>query len=230
MTAIQIWLSRGDELSHEAALQRRVWEELGCEPLLDTAGISVDVGGRAATLRGTVTSYPQKLAAERAAKRVAGLQGVCNEVAVALPLLLQRSDDDLARALARVLEWNVVVPAGGVWSRVEGGWVTLEGTASSDQQRHAAEQAVEPLAGVRGITNLIAVLPPAPPDDLKSRVDAALQRRAALHKDRIRVEARGATLVLRGHVHSIAERDEAEQTAWSVPGVAAVADQLTVDE
>lgn len=165
MTSIQIWLSRSDELAVQAELQNKVWDELEVEPTLDPSGLGVNVSEYVATLDGTVISYPQKLAAARAAKRVPGVQAVQNEIAVVLPVLQQRTDEDLGRAVAHALEWNVLIPHGRVTAAVARGWVTLEGNVEWDHERIAAEEAVAHLVGVRGITNSIAVTPLARPND-----------------------------------------------------------------
>jgi osmotically-inducible protein OsmY len=42
------------------------------------------------------------------------------------------------------------------------------------------------------------------------------------------VDAQGADVTLRGEVRSWAERDEAQRTAWSAPGVSNVINEIRV--
>ena len=225
---IQMWLSRGEELCRERELQCKVWDELEWEPMLDPTGLTVDVTGFAATLRGTVKSYPEKLAAERAAKRVPGIQTLSSDITVTLPPASERTDPQLTEEVQRALEWDILVPHDKITPRIAAGWVTLEGTVDGDFQRSAAAEAVFVLMGVKGVSNLVMVKPPSRPANVKSRVEAALRRRADLHGDRIKVEARDGAVVLHGHVRSLAEREEAEQAVRAVPGVILVEDDLQI--
>ena len=58
-------------------LQRDVLDELEFEPSVKAAHIGVTANKGVVTLTGFVTSYAEKLAAERAARRVKGGQGDC---------------------------------------------------------------------------------------------------------------------------------------------------------
>jgi osmotically-inducible protein OsmY len=230
MTSIEMWLSQADETKTQRELQDRLWDELHHEPCLDAHGLVLEVTDYVATLGGSVMSYAEKLAAERAAQRVPGIAGVVNEIAVVLPAREQRGDEALASMVARALEWDVFVPGERVTAQVVNGSVTLEGQVDWPYQRAAAEEAVQRLRGVRDAINHVTVVPRAVPADvLRSRLEAALQHAPLLHARRIRAETRGGTVVLHGHVRSLAERSEAEQVARAIPGVTAVEDELTVE-
>jgi osmotically-inducible protein OsmY len=225
--SIEMWLAEDDQLAVGSELQSRVFDELSREPALETADLTVGVDARVVTLAGTVRSYPEKLVAERAARRVPGVRGVRNGVAVVLPTDARRTDRQIARAAAWALDSDVLVPRGRVTAASHDGWVELTGVVTHHAERQAAEEAVERLVGVNGVTNLVALEPPAvPPEDAAAQVEATLRAHAALHGDHVRVEAFGATIVLRGRVRSLAERDEAVQIAWGVPGVTAVQAEL----
>jgi osmotically-inducible protein OsmY len=59
-------------------------------------------------------------------------------------------------------------------------------------------------------------------------VSAVPKRSAELDAGRIKVEADGDKVTLRGLVRSWAERDVAERAAWAAPGVRAVDNRITV--
>jgi len=81
----------------DSELQRYVMDELAWEPSVDAAEIGVSVNSGVVTLSGTVESYPQKWAAERAAERVKGVKAVTDEIEVRLPGARERTDSDIAR-------------------------------------------------------------------------------------------------------------------------------------
>jgi osmotically-inducible protein OsmY len=226
--SIEMWRADDDQTGLRSRLQGEVFGELAREPGLDRGDLRVDVSGRAVILSGTVRSLPQRLSAERAARRVRGVRDVRNEIAVVLPSSQVRSDEDLVEAAACVIESDVLVPRGKIEVVVVSGWIELAGAVVRHAERQAAEEAVQRLVGVRGVTNLITIEPAGAERDVKAVVAEALERRPALRGDRIKVEVVGGLTVLRGKVRSLAERDEAVAAAWGTPGVTSVRDRLRV--
>lgn len=209
-------------------LQEDVLQELDWEPSIDASHIGVEVNEGIVTLSGKIASYAQKWAAERAAKRVPGVKGLAVELEVTLPGSLRRSDTDIALAAMNAIDWNAAVPKDAVSVVVEDGWITLSGSVEWAFIRRAAEAAVRGLLGVRGVTNNIAIAPHVEPRDIKSKIEAALYRRAHLDTKAIKVDVSKGTVTLMGAVDSLAERDAVEQAAWSAPGVQQVIDNLSV--
>jgi osmotically-inducible protein OsmY len=109
-------------------VQRSVQDELKWEPgVSDASKIGVAVKDGVVTLTGFVSSYAEKWAAERAAKRVSGVNALAVELQVQLPGYAKKSDADIAKAAEHALSWDVLVPASSVSVMVERGWVTLDG-------------------------------------------------------------------------------------------------------
>lgn len=211
----------------DSELRRDIERELEMEPSIDERRIGVAVLDGIVTLTGEVRSYAEKWQAERTVERVAGVRGVVNDLVV--KPATERSDIDIARAAADVLKWNVLVPADRIKVRVESGWLTLEGDVEWEYQRRAAERAVRNLPGVRGISNLIVVKPRVQPSDVRRKIEEAFEREAAIDAQHIDVQVNGSEVTLGGRVRSWAERHAAEKAAWSVPGVTAVHNHLTVE-
>jgi osmotically-inducible protein OsmY len=160
----------------DAELQQDVVNELEWEPTIDAAEIGVAVKDGVVTLSGYVDSYVRKWAAERAAARVFGVRAVDEEIQVRLRGSLKRSDEDIAGAVASVLEWNVLVPHDRVKVQVQDGLVTLSGEVDWGYQKFAAEEAVRYLMGVVWFGNQITVKPTVEPQNIKDKIVSAFQR------------------------------------------------------
>ena len=87
-------------------LKKDILAELAYEPSINAADIRVFVKQGGVLLNGSVSSYAAKLAAAHAAKRVAGVKGVADEVAVHLPDSSRRTDDEIAAAAAKSIDWD----------------------------------------------------------------------------------------------------------------------------
>jgi osmotically-inducible protein OsmY len=210
-------------------IQKDVLEELKWDPRVKPNEIGVSVSNGVATLTGFVDSYLKKWAAEEAAHTVKGVRAVANDIEVKLPGSAERTDPEIADAVSRAIEWDTFIPADRVEITVSKGWVTLDGELEYQYQKEDAERAARRVTGVRGLTNLIRVKPGKPsPSDLKKKIEDALVRSAETDADRISVEVRGSTVVLKGTVRSYAEKQEAARVAWSAPGVTSVENQISV--
>jgi osmotically-inducible protein OsmY len=209
-------------------IQREVLAELKWDSRLQPNEIGVAVKDGVVTLTGTVDCFIKKWAAENASQRVRGVQAVANDIKVRLPDDDQRTDSDIASAAARALEWDGLVPDGGVKVTVSNGWVTLRGAVEWEYQRRAAERAVRGLPGVVGVSNLLTVRPGSTPSDLKRKIKDALTRSAATDARSIEVTLDGDRVILDGTVRSWVEKHEAERVAWSAPGVTEVLNRIVV--
>jgi osmotically-inducible protein OsmY len=216
-------------MKSDLELKKDILTELAYEPSINAAGIGVLVKQGGVLLNGSVSSYAAKLAAAHAAKRVAGVKGVADEIAVHLPDSSRRTDDEIAAAAAKSIDWVTTVPTGAVTVMVRDGWLTLEGVVEWAHQKYAAEEAVQRLTGVKGINNLIIIRPKQPtPADVNTAIKAAFERHALLDAEKITVETSGSKVVLRGTLGSCLESEEAERAARSAPGVSEVENHIVI--
>jgi osmotically-inducible protein OsmY len=215
-------------MKSDSEIERDVRDELKWDPDLDASDIAVSVKDGVVTLAGFTKSYTDRLEAELAAKRIAGVRAVANDIEVRLPAIDQRPDPDIARDAVSALKAELPISHDRIKVIVKDGWVTLEGAVEWQYQKTTAENAVRKVKGVKGVTNVVTVKPKVQPSELQHKIMEAFKRNAEVDANRITVEANGSEVILKGTVRSWIERQEAERVAWSAPGVTKVEDRIVV--
>jgi osmotically-inducible protein OsmY len=216
-------------MSNDLQLRQDVLDELEFEPSVNAAHIGVTANHGVVTLTGFVTSYAEKTAAERAARRVKGVRAIAEEIEVRLPSDTKRADDEIAARAVDILKWQVGVPADRIGVKVEKGVVTLTGEVDWQFQKTEADHIVHKLSGVVDVVNEVRVASPVHAYEVKDKLEKALQRSAEVEAARITVETEGGKVILNGKVKAWYERDIAERAAWSAPGVTEVQNRITIE-
>lgn len=212
----------------DSDIKKNVESELAWDADIAASDVGVSVREKIVTLSGGVRSYAQKVAAERAAQRVAGVAGVADEIQVRLTDT-GRLDADIAREAASALRYQLPHSAESIQVVVADGALRLEGEVEWNYQRERAEQAVQRIRGVRMVANKIKLRPAVAAADVQHKIVAAFHRNAALDAARLQVAASGGTVTLNGSVRSWSERRAAERAAWLAPGVTHVNNLISID-
>ena len=216
-------------MKNNETLQRDVQEAIKWEPLLHAAEIGVTAKDGVVTLTGVVDSYAKKLEAEDAAKNVAGVKAVAEEITVAFNGAAKHNDTQVATEVVNAFKFNWEIPSDQVHVTVENGWVTLSGTVEWNYQKDAAWKAVKNLAGVKGVSNNLTIKSNLHDAVEKQAIERALGRNWSIDAEDVKVAVSGNRVTLNGIVDSIYQRDEAGRIAWNTPGVSTVDNELVVD-
>lgn len=215
-------------MKSDGQLQQDVMDELQWEPRVQHANIGVAAKDGIITLSGFVASFAEKIAAEKAARRVKGVRGLAEEIEVRLAGDAKTADPEIAKRIADMFDWSALIPRGKIEVKVEHGWVTLTGSVEGHHQRKSAGDLASRITGVRGVSNQIGITAAPSPGDIRDRIIAAFRRNADLDASTITVTAEDHTVRLSGKVHAWYERQIAERAAWSAPGVSRVEDNIMV--
>ena len=216
-------------MKDNAEIQKDVQDAIKWEPLLRAAEIGVTVKDGVVTLTGTVDSYPKKMEAEDAAKRVEGVKAVVEKIEVKFNNGWAKKDDnEIATEVVNALKWHWQIPVDKIKAKVEKGWVTLSGELEWNYQKEAATNAIKNLLGVTGVGNNISIKSETQDRVEKMDIESALRRNWSIDDRNITVTASGHKATLTGTVDSWYEKDEAARIAWNAPGVWSVENELVV--
>ncbi|HEY0251576.1 MAG TPA: BON domain-containing protein, partial [Kofleriaceae bacterium] len=124
----------------------------------DACAIGVAVHHGVITLTGTVPCWKDKHAIEQAAFEVPGVRDIANEIAIKTCWNETISDSEIAEAARAALREAPVTHQQVHVTVSDQGDVTLSGAVLTADERTEAEKAIRRLAGVRYITNDLAVI------------------------------------------------------------------------
>ena len=209
-------------------LQEDVQDAIKFQPLLHAAEIGVTVKDGIVTLSGIVDGYFKKTEAENAAKNVAGVKAVVENITIKYNNH-SKNDNEVAVEVLKALESSWSVPDDKVKVKVENGWVTLDGELPWNYQREAAKSAINYLSGIKGITNNIKIKSEVHDAIEQKAVENALARHWSINTKDIKVKVSGTNVILTGHVSSLYQKEEAAHIAWNTRGVWSVENNLVVE-
>ncbi|MFZ6014340.1 MAG: BON domain-containing protein [Bacteroidota bacterium] len=213
-------------------LRKDVMDEIKWDPELRNVATEIGVATKdgVVTLSGRVDTYWKKLSAEKAAQRVLGVKVVASDIEIKVSTTGTRTDTEIAEAVSNALRWNSAVNEDKIEVKVDNGWVYLEGTVDFEYEKRYAQDCVEDLVGVRGVSNNITIkAKPIDTKDILHKISAAFHRSATVDSSSIKIETSVGKVTLRGKVRSWAEKKEAENIAWAAPGVMSVDNKIEID-
>jgi hypothetical protein len=116
--------------------------------------------------------------------------------------------------------------------------VTLGGTVHSEDAKEKAAEVAKGAAGTRIVVNEVSIQPVGEESEAKSiasNVDDAIEKNykavlisKGLNKQDIGYSAKNGVLILKGHVKTVTQREEAQRAALTVPNVQQVLNQIDV--
>ena len=210
-------------------LQKDVQDAIKWEPLLNAAEIGVTAKDGVVTLTGTVDTYIKKSEAEDAAKKVAGVKAVVEEIQIKSGNFGKKNDGEIATEVLNALKLSWQIPNDKIQVKVEADWVTLEGELSWNYQKEIAKRIATNLVDVKWVTNNITIRSERVAKVEKEDVENALNRNWSLEDKHILVSVSENKVILNGTVNSWYQKDEASRIAWQAPGIISVDNELTVD-
>lgn len=215
-------------MTRDEQIKSDIIDELRWDPKVESSDVGVTVKDGAVTLTGTVKSFPVKIAAEQAAKRVKGVRAIAEEITVRIVHGKSDTDDDIARRIAHVLDWNIAISDHNIIAEVSQGCVKLTGDVDWQYQKARVMRQVAEIRGVVGVINTIEIRPCAADPEVRRAIISALHRHASIEASKVDVAIVDGRVTLSGDVDAAIEKELIEDAAWSAPGVTEVFNHLRV--
>ena len=212
----------------DAEIKKQILEELKWQPDIDDTHIGVTVEDGIVTLYGVVADFQKKVAAQSATKKILGVKALADEIEVKYGDTFKKTDKEIAKAIANALESDSSVSKEEIQLTVDNGYVTLYGEVPWAYQKNAAEKIAQNILGVKNVMNNIALNAIIVPHNAEDQIIKALERSTLLNSKGLRVQVDGTTVQLKGRVHTLSEKEEAEQIAYKAPGVQKVQNDIVV--
>lgn len=169
-------------MNTDEQIQQEIMEQFKRDRNLTASKIVVTVKEGKVTLSGYVDSYPKRLVAEMAVKRVSSGLEIIDEIQVA-NLPANRTDAEISADIYRVLNRFGKYGTEPIKINVENGIVKLEGQVKWNFQRQNLQSAIEGIKGVLKVHNLVSIephnSPPASEGDPAARVELSVEASAA---------------------------------------------------
>ncbi|MGE5296756.1 MAG: BON domain-containing protein [Solirubrobacterales bacterium] len=219
-------LTQTDEQIKKAIVDELYWDER-----VDAADVKVEVRDGHVFLSGTVPTNNARTAAEDDARAVSGGGELDNDLTVKFPTHMQiPSDDELEANVMSALRWYAEFDASNIEAEAEGGWVTLRGEVETYWQKLRAEDIVQPMTGVAGVTNELAVVPSGDFEDrrIAEEIEAALERNVYVEAGKVEVKVDHGVVTLMGVVSDVNGFRAARDAARYTRGVVDIDNRLTV--
>ncbi len=142
-----------DKKTADDEIAARAVKILDWDGVVPRGNVHVKVENGVVTLAGTVAWQYQKTEAETDVRKLSGVTGVVNLIAVKPAV----EPSDLRSRIRRALERNADLDASAITVEVAAGKVTITGTVSAWAEREIAERAAWSAPGVTEVVNRVAI-------------------------------------------------------------------------
>ncbi len=219
-------INQGDTEKKRILIEHLMWDDS-----IRAENIRVDVEGNVAKLQGSVPNFAVKLAAERIAMLVQGIDHVENFLTITLPPELSNElDEDIGQHIVNVLNADSRFNTDHVKVSVERGTVFLKGSVNSLWAKRSIGEVCNNINGTLDVDNQLEIKIENSRDDkkIKEDIEKAFARSMIFHENKISIEVSDGIVLLSGVLPNTLARREAYNIALFTTGVREVKNSISV--
>ena len=210
-------------------LEKMVRDRLTWDNTIDESQIEVSVNDEIATLKGCVSTYPEKITAEIETQLVPGIKSVVNDIEVKFMESNEiPSDQDVREAMFCLLEANSEIVSNDVQVSVNKGNVILEGVVDSYWKSEKIQKMTSQITGVLSVLNKISIIPKEKisDEDIAKNLIISMQNSVRIEASKVDVKVEDGIVTLSGTLLSMSEYDAVKEIVKLTKGVIDIKDDL----
>ena len=209
--------------------EKEVKDRLTWNNEIDESQIDVSVSDGIATLKGCVTSFPEKILAEIESSMVVGIASIKNEIEVKFSEKLgKQSDKDVEEAMYCLLDANSEINPNDVKVSVKDGIISLEGKVNSLWKREKIQKMASQIKGVNSIKDNILVIPSKVISDerIEDLIGKSLKNSVRIESKNVNINVKNGVVIVSGVVSSFVEYEAIIEIITSTNGVLNIENHL----
>jgi osmotically-inducible protein OsmY len=209
--------------------EKEIKNRLAWNNEIDESQIDVSVTDGIATLKGCVSTYPEKVLAEIESSMVQGIDTVNNEIEVTSSEKEgEQSDTDVEEAMYCLLDANSEINPNDVKVFVKDGIISLEGKVNSLWKRNTIMKMASQIKGVNSIKNKILVRSSKKISDDKIRdlISESLRNSVRIDSENVKLKVKDGVVTVSGVVSAFVEYEAIIDIIISTNGVTEIENQL----
>ncbi|MFW9894825.1 MAG: BON domain-containing protein [Candidatus Thorarchaeota archaeon] len=219
-------MEEGDKISK---LKKLIKDRLTWDNRIDISQIEIYIQDDVVTLKGCVSTYPEKILAEIETQLVPGVKSVVNDIEVKFPDSFElRSDQDVEEAMFCLLDSNSELDSSEVQVSIKNGVVILEGSLNSLWKSDKLQKMASQLVGVVSVKNNISINPDEEISDkvIYDQIVTSLQNSVYVEAHRVNINVENGVVTLTGILSSMSEYDTVKEIIKFTKGVIKIKDKL----
>lgn len=210
-------------------LEKKVMDRLTWDDKIDESQIDVSIHDYVATLKGCVSTYPEKILAEIETQLVPEIKSIVNDIEVKFPGSYDiPSDQDVKKAMFCLLDANSEIDSNDVQVSIDNGNVILEGNVNSYWKSEKIRKMASQISGVVSVSNKIKVVPDEEisDEDIVNLINTSMQNSVHVDAHKIDLKVKDGVVALSGTVSSMSEYDTVKNIVKFTKGVIDIKNNL----
>ncbi|MFX1589532.1 MAG: BON domain-containing protein [Promethearchaeota archaeon] len=210
-------------------LEKKVMDRLTWDNRIDESQIEVSIKDNIATLRGCVSTYPEKILAEIETQFIQEIKSVINNIEIVFPDSYESVEDkDVEKSIFCLLDANTEIDSNDVKVIIKNGNVLLEGNVNSYWKKDKIRRLASQVKGIISVKDKISVIPDENISDkeIADILMTSMQNSVHINANKVNIKVKNGVVTLSGILHSMGAFKAAINIVKSTKGVINIINNL----
>jgi len=216
-------------MKNEEELKQEVLNRLKWDDRVDESQIEVLVDKNIVTLKGCVSTYPEKILTEIETQLIPEVKEVVNQIEIKFPESYKKVEDkEVEEAMFCLFDANSEINSNDINISVKNGKVLLQGKVNSYWKKDKIRHMVSEIKGVLSVLDQILVLPDKKvrDEELKGTLYTSMENSIHVDVSKVKIEVDDGIVKLSGILPSMASYNAVVNIVKSTVGVIDIEDNL----